>query len=478
MRALGVGLVYWTELAPLFAPGTAALPVLELEPQSIWEKVHGPDGPRYQVNQALLDAVARLPQAKLLHGVGHPVGGTVADPVEHLSLLREAADQLDAAWVSEHLSFNRVDQGGGVEHAGFLLPPRQSAAGARVAARNMQALGQAMGRPVAFETGVNYFAPRADELADGSYFAQVARQADCGILLDLHNLWCNERNGRQSVADALALLPLDRVWELHLAGGMPHQGLWLDAHTGAVPAEVMDIAASLMPRLPNLGAMIFEILPEHVPRIGLDGVRTQLDALQGLWGLRPAGQLRVCEAQAALPGAHHTPPLATDLAEVAAWELAVVAAIRMPSQCDGPFLDLVADPGTRVLRELIDDFRRASLARTLHYSLTTLLLALGRQGTHELMDAYMAQVAPEPFAAVEADQFASFLREHLPQLRQVPHLAEVLAFEHALVRVSVHARSSEISWSVDPTRLLDGLDAGQLPTALPQVPSRMQILAA
>ena len=47
----------------------------------------------------------------------------------------------------------------------------------------------------------------------------MADAADCGILLDLHNVLCNARNGRQSVAAFCYTLPLKRVWELHLAGG-------------------------------------------------------------------------------------------------------------------------------------------------------------------------------------------------------------------------------------------------------------------
>jgi uncharacterized protein len=47
----------------------------------------------------------------------------------------------------------------------------------------------------------------------------------------LHNLWCNQLNGRQQVLDVLAELPLDRVWEVHLAGGKEMDGLWLDAHS-------------------------------------------------------------------------------------------------------------------------------------------------------------------------------------------------------------------------------------------------------
>lgn len=468
MQALGVGLVYWAALEPLMRAAGSTISVVELEPQTLWEMTSDAAGWHYRGNEGLLERVASLPQPKLLHGVGHPVGGTVRDPVDHLPLLRHAVERLDPVWVSEHLSFNRVQRGGQVTHAGFLLPPPQSPASVSVAAQNIDAFRRALGRPVAFETGVNYLRPRDGEITDGDFFAAVAEASDSGIVLDLHNLWCNERNGRQSVAEALARVPLDRVWEIHLAGGMEMSGYWLDAHSGAVPPEVLEIAAGLIPRLSNLGALIFEVLPEHLSGIGLDGVERQVEGLQELWCLRNP---RVIRAPAVARDAPHATP--ADIAEVARWEAALVDALRARS--GGPGLRV--DPGCALLAELVDDFRRANLARTLHYTVTSLLAGLGTHGTHVLFDAYFEQHAPEPFAAVEAERFASFLRTRMPLHPRIPYIEEVLAFEHALVRATIHRTSSEIAWSADPTLLFDALDAGRLPGRLPAVSSTMQILA-
>lgn len=475
MRALGVGLVYWAALDPLLAPGGPAISVVELEPQSLWEQAADAAGWRYRGNEALLGRVAALPQHKLLHGVGHPFGGTVRDPADPLPLLRHAVDRLDPAWVSEHLSFNRVVRAGGFEHAGFLLPPPQSPAAVRVAAQNITGFRRALDRPVAFETGVNYLRRRDGEMDDGDFFSAVALASGSGIVLDLHNLWCNERNGRETVAATLARLPLERVWEIHLAGGMQQSGYWLDAHSGAVPPQVTDIAASLIPMLPNLGALIFEVLPEHLSRIGLDGVQRQIEDLQRLWGLRPA---RVVQAPAASRLAFcNVEALPADHVEVARWESTLVDILRTQASLSSGFSDLRADPGCGLLSELIGDFRRASLARALRYTMTCLLAGLGPHGTHALLEAYFKTDAPEPFAAVEADRFARFLRTRLPLQPNIPQLEEVLAFEHALLSATIHGASSEITWTVDPTMLFESLDAGELPHDPPVVRSVMRICA-
>ena len=62
-------------------------------------------------------------------------------------------------------------------------------------AANIDAYRKALGRPVAFETGTNYLRDRYGPLSDGDFFSQVRHTADCGILLDLHNIWCNELGG-------------------------------------------------------------------------------------------------------------------------------------------------------------------------------------------------------------------------------------------------------------------------------------------
>jgi uncharacterized protein (UPF0276 family) len=464
--------VYWPQLEPLL-DSSSTLSVIEIEPQSYWELTEGASGRSYRANTPLIDHLASYPVAKLVHGVNHPLGGSVADPIDVWPLFQDAVRRLDPVWISEHLSFNRVRGPNGVEHVGYLLPPRQSPAAVRVAADNISAFRAKLARPVAFETGVSYLGCRDDEMRDGEFFASVARASDCGILLDLYNLWCNEQNGRQTVADALAALPLDRVWELHLAGGFEEFGFRLDAHSDAVPPEVIEIAARLIPELENLGAIVFEIIPEHLPRIGLHGVQRQLEQLGQLWGLLPPALLRVTRAtpdredQLAATEADHT--------EVARWEDALLSAVRGSLHPFAEFAELRSDPGCTAFKELIDEVRRAALTRALRFTMTYLLAALGAREIRSLLSAYFDTQAPEPYPPAEADCFACFLRTRFPARMQVPYLDEVLSFEHALIRATLHGASSEVAWSVDPTILLETLDSGKLPGDLPKVPSVLRI---
>ena len=151
--------------------------------------------------------------------------------------------------------------------------------------------------PFAVETGVNYLRPRPDELSDGAFVRSVVTAADCGILLDLHNVWANERNGRQGVREFLAELPLERVWEVHLAGGLEVDGYWLDAHSGPIPPALLDLARDVVAKLPSLGAVVFEIGSDFLPGLGAENLRRQRAEAGQITGQREVADAAIAKRQ-------------------------------------------------------------------------------------------------------------------------------------------------------------------------------------
>src|ERR1700756_4529653 len=263
---LGVGLTWFSGMEPLLQANAGLVDVLEIEPQTLLRR--GPNEKKGFVDRAALEVMQLQSLPKLVHSVGLPIGGTVPPRSQDVQWLSAVALKLQAPWVSEHLSFNSVGDESGTWHTGFLLPPRQTLAGVQAAVRSIRSLSARVPVPLAIETGVSYLRPRGDELPDGEFVARVAEGADCGILLDLHNVWTNHRNGRQPLGEYIDQLPLERVWELHLAGGYYHRGFWLDPHSGAVPPELLELAARIVPRLGNLKAIIFELFPSYFPKLG------------------------------------------------------------------------------------------------------------------------------------------------------------------------------------------------------------------
>jgi uncharacterized protein (UPF0276 family) len=409
-----------------------------------------------------MERLAALPQRKLVHSVGTPVGGSRLGDPRQLPLLREAIARLDAPWCSEHLSFNVAGGADGPFFTSFMLPPRQTREGVACAAESVRALAGLLDAPLAIETGVSYLRPRTDELRDGEFVAAVAEAAGCGILLDIHNIWANELNGRQSIASYLDDLPLERVWELHLAGGQEHAGYWLDAHSGAIPDEVLRVAADVLQRTPNAGALIFELMPEQVAALGHDGLRRQLEAMHVLWEGRPSpGDRRDAGAapRAAAFGGDREPH-SDGGDDVQAWEDALGAlAIGLEPQ-DDLAAELAADPGVGVVRTMVEAARAGSLVTSLRLTMRLLLLHEGEDGTRALMRRFWAIAPPEPFAGDEGLAFAAYLASS-PQ--RLPFLDDVLAFERALLRASISGEVTTVRFAADPAQLLSALAEGRMP---------------
>jgi hypothetical protein len=159
-----------------------------------------------------------------------------------------------------------------------------------------------------------------------------------------------------------------------------------------------------------------------------------------------------------------------DVAEVEAWERRLAAAVS------GAWRPTAGgDPGFRLYRQLVSDFRSGHLARVLRYTLANLLATLGQRETRELLETYQAETPPDSFPAVEAHHFAQFVRHRTDVVARVPFLDEVLSFEHALVRATLFGEETELVWSVDPTALLGRLDQGLPPGTLQAVHSTMRV---
>jgi uncharacterized protein (UPF0276 family) len=450
---LGVGIVYSAALEPLFESHPEIADVLEIEPQTTW--LERPDRPgEILVRPEVDEHLASLPFRKLVHSIGTPVGGSVPAIDAQLPLLRETVRKLGVPWASEHLAFNLTPD----FFTGFFLPPRQTAAGLDVYVAAINRLADAVQVPLAIETGVNYMRPRQDEIPDGEFVAELADRAGCGILLDLHNLFANERNGRQKVWEFLNQIPLDRVWEIHLAGGFEWGGYWLDAHSGAIPEALFALSREVVPHLPNLKAIVFEVFSSLLPSFGFDGVCAEMERLRVLWQLR----------QPPAPGARQRSlrvPRPEEGVAVAEWETALGGLVigRQPAT---PFArELASDQGVALIRELIHEFLASMVVGVYRLSCRLMMLALTPDVFRAILEDFWKNEPPRQYAASEAEAFIAYLRAKNLRL---PQLDKVLEFEKAAMDTLLDGNPRVVRFSSDPFPLLRALSEGRLPEGIPQ----------
>jgi uncharacterized protein (UPF0276 family) len=448
---LGVGITYFPGLEPVLDRHAGSIQVVEIEPQTFWTRS---GSGILRIQEGTLQTVRSFSIPKLVHGVGNPVGGTLPPDPAQTEPMRRTIEILRPAWASEHLNFNRICVNGVEEETLFLLPPRQNAAGVRAAVRSIRVMADVVQMPFAVETPVSYLRPWPGEMEDGRYFCDVVETADCGIVLDLHNLWVNQRNGRQPVEEYLDQIPLDRVWEVHVAGGEDLHDYWLDAHSGPMQEEFYQLASQVLPSLPNLGALIFEMFPSYLPIVGETFFAAEFDKLHRLWDRRGRAVRKACPPpQPACTPANGAP-------EPGEWECALGRVALGKAPRNDLELALHNDPGTRILQELVQEFRAAYILSALRLSSRLLMLALGEAEFRALMQQFWAETMPFSFACQEGKAFADFLKA---RRLDVPWLEQVMNFDLAVLAVQIEDQPQTVSFTIAPLPLLRALGAGRMP---------------
>ena len=186
--------------------------------------------------------------------------------------LDEPAD-FDARWLDEVSSLAAVLRpawmcgDAGLWHFGrrergqmLLLPPVLSDASASAMAQGIVQLREATGCEVLPENPPGSVFVGDLHLLD--FFARVCERADTGMLLDAAHLAIYQRTMGHAALTGLDAFPLDRVVEMHVAGGVERRSNGYvfveDSHTTSVLEETWEIFGLVAPRAPNLRAVVFE----------------------------------------------------------------------------------------------------------------------------------------------------------------------------------------------------------------------------
>jgi len=223
----------------------------------------------------------------VLHGVSLSIGSV--DPLDDAYLARLAAlvAEVEPAIVSDHLCWAGV--AGHAAHDLWPLPYTAEAL-AHVVDR-VGRVQDRLGRRILLENPSSYVTFAASELGEAEFLAEVARRADCGILLDVNNAYVSAHNHGWDARAYIAALPLDRVGQIHLAGHTDHGTHLLDTHDNPVGAAVWDLYAAAVARFGAVSTMIER--DDHLPP--LDELVGELDRARSL----ADGQPRLSEEVAA-----------------------------------------------------------------------------------------------------------------------------------------------------------------------------------
>jgi uncharacterized protein len=170
----------------------------------------------------------------VLHGVSLSIGTT--DPLnrKYLADLRALARRFEPAWISDHLCWT----GAAGHNLHDLLPLPYTAEVVRHVSQRIREVQDFLERPILLENVSSYLRFRDSTLSEWEFLRAVTEQADCGILLDINNIFVNAFNHRFSAEQYLDAIPVERVVQFHLAGHSDHGTHLLDTHDQPVREEV------------------------------------------------------------------------------------------------------------------------------------------------------------------------------------------------------------------------------------------------
>jgi len=184
----------------------------------------------------VLDQVAeRYPVA--LHGVSLSIGST--DPVDfdYLRRLKDLARRTRAHWVSDHLCWTGVLG----RNTHDLLPMPYTEAALRHVVARVRTISDFLERPLVLENPSSYVEFAASTMPEWEFMARMAEDADCGLLLDVNNVYVSSFNHGFDPRAYVAAIPADRVVQYHLAGHT-HKGTHiLDTHSDHAVDEVWEL---------------------------------------------------------------------------------------------------------------------------------------------------------------------------------------------------------------------------------------------
>jgi len=200
------------------------------------------------LRRRLEELVERYPV--VAHGVSLNLGAE-GDP-EHLKRLADLVRRTGAAWASDHLCFT----GSHGANTHDLLPVPYTAEVLEHMVERIRRAQDALGVVLAIENPSSYLEYTDSTMPEWEFLAELVERADCGVLLDVNNVFVSAHNHGFDAVAYLDAVPADRVVQIHLAGHSIRGGFRLDTHDGPVCDEVWALYAHAIRRLGPITTLI------------------------------------------------------------------------------------------------------------------------------------------------------------------------------------------------------------------------------
>ena len=201
----------------------------------------------------------RMNYPVVLHGVSLSLGSTDPLNLQYLTELRTLAREIEPVWISDHLCWSSL--GGKYGHDLLPLPYTEEAL-AHVVER-VARVQDFLGRQILVENVSSYMSFHASTMSEWEFLAALAERADCGLLLDVNNIFVSAHNHDFDAQKYLDGIPCGRVGQIHLAGHSTEGELLLDTHDHPAPDGVWALYRAAVQRFGSISTLIE--WDDHIP---------------------------------------------------------------------------------------------------------------------------------------------------------------------------------------------------------------------
>lgn len=184
----------------------------------------------------ILDQIAeRYPI--VMHGVSLSIGSIDPLNFEYLRKLKSLAKDVGAHWISDHVCWTGVAS----RNSHDLLPIPLTEESLSHVVERIQTIQDLLERPFVFENPSTYAGFTGSTMTEWEFISRMAEEADCGLLLDVNNVYVSSVNQDFDPAEYLDAIPHERVVQIHLAGHTDCVTHIIDTHDRPVLDRVWDL---------------------------------------------------------------------------------------------------------------------------------------------------------------------------------------------------------------------------------------------
>jgi len=188
----------------------------------------------------------------VMHGVSMSIGSVEPLNRDYLKRLKALIARVEPVWFSDHLCWTGVD---GINLHDLMPLPYTEEAIQHVVDRVSQ-VQDYMGRRMLLENVSSYITYNDSQISEWEFLSEIAERADCLILLDINNIYVSAYNHNFDPLTYLEAIPVERVYQFHLAGHTREQDLIIDTHDHPIADPVFELYARAVARFGRVSTMI------------------------------------------------------------------------------------------------------------------------------------------------------------------------------------------------------------------------------